>query len=277
MEKTNDYVKQYYSCYPFLFQIGILWLNHYTMAPDKNRQEEILLSLCKLCSHISQESNDRNMAKDAIVLQAIAHVQLGNAQEAIELLEDLENPFSLANQSGDILIKAYLTAGKTKQAKQSLQLNMFQAVLSLVGNATTYLALHTQNLSMCETTIRRISPVIEAYELNVLNPNSVAVFSYQAAICYALHSDASKTLAYIEQYVSCLANLFATKTLQLHGDSYFDHLEDWFLQMANGSNPPRNRATVLKDAKLSLEHPAFAFLKDNPAYETYKRRLSVLN
>lgn len=36
LEKTKKLVKQYYSCYPFLFQICVLWLNHCTMlAPEE--------------------------------------------------------------------------------------------------------------------------------------------------------------------------------------------------------------------------------------------------
>ena len=32
MEKVQTYVKRYYSCYPFLFQICALWLNHYVLV-----------------------------------------------------------------------------------------------------------------------------------------------------------------------------------------------------------------------------------------------------
>lgn len=277
MAKTNNYVKQYYSCYPFLLQISILWLNHYMLAPDKQRQAELLSSLCKLCSHISDDCKDSNLGKDAIVLQAIAQVQLGHAQEAIELLEDLDQPFSLANQCRGILVQACLMAGNTDRAEQLIQLSMFQAILSLVESSTTYLALHAQNLSVCETTIRRVGHVIDAYALTALNPNSVAVFFYQAAICYAMHGHKQQALSYIEQYASCLSELFSNKELQLHGDSYFNRLQDWFLQMANGSNPPRNRSTVLNDAKQSLAHPAFAFLEGDPAYESCKKKLSGLN
>ena len=52
MSETQDYVKRYYSCYPFLLQICFLWLNHYKMAEDTTRQREICLEIEKLCQHI---------------------------------------------------------------------------------------------------------------------------------------------------------------------------------------------------------------------------------
>ena len=42
MEESRKLVKKYYSCYPFLLQMGILWLNHAPLADNENRRLEIL-------------------------------------------------------------------------------------------------------------------------------------------------------------------------------------------------------------------------------------------
>ena len=35
MDRSRQLVKQYYNCYPFLFNIGSLWVNHFMLAGSK--------------------------------------------------------------------------------------------------------------------------------------------------------------------------------------------------------------------------------------------------
>ena len=37
MQKSSELVRRYYSCYPFLLQICVLWLNHFSLAKETNR------------------------------------------------------------------------------------------------------------------------------------------------------------------------------------------------------------------------------------------------
>ena len=64
MLKSEDYVKKYYSCYPFLFQICVLWLNHFMLAEDKNIQETVLTKLLDLCSHIISNCKNIGICED---------------------------------------------------------------------------------------------------------------------------------------------------------------------------------------------------------------------
>ena len=274
--QTQAYVKKYYSCYSFLFQICVLWLNHYTMAKGKERQKEILVLLSELCGHIRENCRDIRIADDVIVLQAMAHLQLGRMEEVVDALEEMARPDRLTGQSGVILMQAYQMAGEKEKAESLLQINIYNALISLVGISTNYISMHMDNLAACEITIKRIGQVEEAYCLRQLNPNLAAGFEFQAAMCYCLHSEREKALEHAGQYVLCLEELFSTDTLLLHGDGYFDRIEEWFEKTEGGTGAPRNRQVVLDEVKQSFDSPVFAVLKGMEGFESLKRRLGVI-
>lgn len=276
MEKTQTYVKRYYSCYPFLFQICVLWLNHYMIADSEKKQIEILYSISKLCDHIKENCQNIGTYNDTISLQAIVFLQLRQAQEVIDILEENIKPSPLFYQSVPILIQAYLMLGNTKKAESFAQINMYYNILSLINNAVQYLSIHTENLSICEETISRIEQVIDAYHLFQLHPNNMALFEYQAALCYALHNEKKKALKHANNYILCLSELFASDSIFLHGDNYFTSLNEWIDKLDSGGNAPRSRTLVLKEIQQSFQHPAFAILEEEPDYQKLKRKLKEI-
>ena len=52
MDKCLVLVKKYYSCYSFLLQISVLWLNHFSLAQSPERQSEVLEQAAELCLRI---------------------------------------------------------------------------------------------------------------------------------------------------------------------------------------------------------------------------------
>lgn len=276
MDKTKRYVKRYYSCYPFLFQICALWINHYMLADSREKQSEVLVCISELCEHIKKNCKNVGICNDAIVLQAMVYLQLGQAREVIDVLEEIYKPHKLVNQSGNLLAQAYMMNGDTDKAKSYTQINMYNDVLSLVGNATKYLSIHVNDLPVCEETIMRITQVIETYKLKKLHPNSTAVFEYQAAICYAVHGEKKKSLEHAGKYVSCLSELFLMHEIMLHGDDYFNRIEERFEELDNGVNAPRNRKLILEDIKQSFDNPVFNILEGEPEYEKIKIRLKEI-
>ena len=87
MEKVQTYVKRYYSCYPFLFQICALWLNHYVLADGEEKQTEVLISISELCEHIKKNCKDVSICDDLkkcqnhinciikVVLYSVRHIR----------------------------------------------------------------------------------------------------------------------------------------------------------------------------------------------------------
>ena len=160
MHKSEELVNKYYSCYPFLFNICCLWLNHFMLADKPKRQQEILIAITDLCNHILSGCDDIGLCNDAAIIGAAASLQLNKAEEAIDTLEELLNPLRMSQQSDTLLIQAYQLAGQTDHAHSFTQISMFSHLLCLVASATQYITIHDNCLSICETTIKRIDSLI---------------------------------------------------------------------------------------------------------------------
>lgn len=278
MSETQGYVKRYYSCYPFLLQICILWLNHCNMAKNGERQTEICLSIDRLCGHIKSNCKDIRIHGNAVVLQALIYFQTGRIQEIVDELESFSAPNQFRNQSSVLLAQAYAMLGNAEKADGFAQISMYDNIMNLLANAVCYLLIHTEHLSVCEKTIERIEQIAEIYKIADLNPNSLASFEYQAAICYLAHEKKQNALEHIDKYILCLFKLFSSAKLHLHGDAYFNRIEEWFdKECDNGTNAPRNRKVVLEDAKKTLEAPPFTVLNGDAVFEKMKNRLKELN
>ena len=142
--KSEDMVKKYFSCYLFLLQIGILWLNHYMLAEEKARQEEILDKIRELCNRIIENCTNAEISSDALGVKASVDLLCGDPQAIIEGIGDLLNPKRVLNQSDALLIQAYLMNGEVEKADDFTQASIYLLLLMLVGDSVYYLAMHMQ-------------------------------------------------------------------------------------------------------------------------------------
>lgn len=270
MEKSKRLAQQYYSCYPFLYRICLLWLNHFMLAKEQGRQREILLDAKGLCSHITNNCKDLALCSDVVHVNASIDLLLGDANAVIDVLEDMKNPCRLSDQSTDVLIKAYEMVNEIEKADCYTQISMYKQLVALVGCATEYINIHYDDLAVCEETIKRVEKVAEAYELEQLNFNSVSVFYYQAAIVFSIQGEKEKALQFLEKFVNCVDKGLSGEELFLHGDAYFTKLEYWFEQFEFGGAAPREKSIILDSAMQGMEHPAFACLQEEEKYKQIK-------
>ena len=98
MGKSRDLVKQYYCCYPFLYHICLLWLNHFMLAEEREKQIQVLEETAGLCGRILKECKDIRICSDTVLLQSYVNLQLGKVSEVIENLKDIAGPIQLAGQ-----------------------------------------------------------------------------------------------------------------------------------------------------------------------------------
>lgn len=270
MEKSKRLVNQYYSCYPFLYRICLLWLNHYMLAKEEDKQREILLDAKELCSHITKNCKELALCSDVVHVNATIDLMLGDAKAVIDVLEDMQNPSRLSNQSTGVLIKAYEMLNEMEKADCYTQISMYNQLIALVGCATEYINIHSNELTVCEETIERVEKVVEAYDLEELHFNSVSLFYYQAAIVFSTHGEKGKVLRFLEKFVICVDTAFSREEMFLHGDGYFTKLESWFEQLEFGGGAPREKHFILDSAIQGMEHPAFACLQEEEAYKQMK-------
>lgn len=273
MDASRKLVKKYYSCYSFLLQISILWLNHYTFAEDPKSQMGILDETVELCTHIIDNCKDISICNDATVLKAIMDLQRGRPQEALDLVEDMLSPYRLASQSSGILIQAYQMVGDMDKAVSYTQISMFLHLLSLVEGATQYIAFRAQDKESCEETIRRMDGLIELFQLERLHQNIAAVYHYQVAVYQCQQEDIEGVFARLKRFVEIICDLLDHEAA-LHGDGYFNRLEEWFEGLDLGKQMVRDKKLVLDNACQALENPVFSPLIEDKRLVRLKRVLT---
>ena len=268
MEQIRNFIRQYYSCYPAILQMVILLLNHYKMA-EETEQFNILEEMISLCEHIRRKSADANLCVDATVLQAAIEMLQGKPERTIEKLKPFCEARNMKESSEGILIQAYQMTGQIEEALEWNQVSMFSHLLALIENSVFYLLSNLNKEEIASKTIERIESVMESYEVYQLHPNSYLKFQYVKAMFYATYDRTQEALEALRIYVEDGIS-FVKNAMYLHGDAYFDKLDNYFKRIEEYNILPRNKQTVLASIRQDLEHPIFEKMKDRKEFQYIK-------
>ena len=274
MERVGSLVRRYYSCYPFLLQICTLYLIHFMLAKDGEERERILGEAEALCDRVLQNCRDVGVCTEAVSLKAILNLRQGHARKAIETLEPILQGRYIQGQSGAALGQAYCMAGERETAKTHAQIQQYMDLLGLVGDAISLLSLYETEPVRSREIMGRAQKVIHIFGLEELHPNITAQYYYQAALAQAFAGEKEGALEMLEGFERCIGILLTQEEILLHGDRYFDLIEEWIGQLPLGSMAPRDRAFIRQNMLEALEHPAFETLKELKAFQEIYRRLS---
>ena len=269
LDKSKALVKKYYSCYDLLFHMALLWINHFTLTDNKEKQRELLEDAVELCDHITENCSSLALRSDTTMLKSVANLQLSKPQEVIEALEPLEESKWHMIQPDAILIQAYKMIGDVPKAELYSQVTVYMNLLNLVANSIIMMSLHMEDYEACINTIGRTTQVIDAYDLINLHPNITLQFYYQTAVFYAIHQREQEAISMLESFVRGSID-YLNKGFDLHGDGYFNLLDQWFQQFPNVA-PPRNTKIVLESLIPALEHPMLSTLFESDRYKHLKK------
>ena len=209
LSEVRATIRQYYACYPLLLQLCVLCLNHCTMAKDDEEMQSLLVEAGALCTHILENSKSVSLNADAVSLKAVIDLQLGDTEAVIETLEPLLDPARLSKQDDATLIRAYQLAGQTEKAVDAAQVSMYVNLLYFVSASVQYLSVNGDDLPGCAETIRRVDCVATAYRLPRLHPNTMAQFSFHAALIFMLLDQPEQALKRLADYARTIGYLFA--------------------------------------------------------------------
>ncbi len=274
LEKIRALAHRYYSCYPLLLQLCVLYLNHYMLADTETERTKLLEEAKGWCGHILNHCSDVGVCSDALVIKAGLNLQLGRAAEVIGLLEPIADPCRLAGQDGAVLIQAYRMAGKNDKAKSYVQIKQYLDLLNLVSDSILSLSLYSNDLKRCEETMRRIRDIMEQYRLEKLHPNLAAQFYYQSAAVLALNGKNEEALAALGIFEKCIDGLLNAEEILLHGDAYFDQLDVWIEELPLGNMAPRDKNFIWQSVRDALSNPAFEGMEKNKSFQRLARRFA---
>lgn len=272
MAKSKCIVKEYYSCFELLMHIANLWINHYMLADDQEKQLAILNETTDLCNHILDGCSDVSICSNVIQIKAIVNLVNGNAKEVIEELEPLLESNQFRVQSDPLLLQAYIMTGDLQKANLYSQISIYTSLLSLVSGSISMMNFNINDQKLCEETILRLKKVIEAYDLENLHPNTALQFHYLSAVFYCTSSQIDKALVELKTFVLGSIN-YIENGLALKGDNYFDRIEEWFDKLPLKAEAPRNEKVVFESLLPAIENHVFSVLYETKEYIDLKNVL----
>ncbi len=273
MEQCREIVRKYFSCGPLLFQMGTLYVNHSMLAGSPEQTRQVLEEAERLFVRVQEEGDDAELSSQAVSMQALCLLQLGRADEVLELLAPVE---LMRLTPEPLLASAYQTLGNNGEARQILQIGIYVAVIELLNLLPAYLELCVNDVSAFEETDRRMEAVIEAFSVRKLHPSVLASLYLSAARGFCLQGNADKALDNLEYYTELVTSDFFP--LHLHGDGYFNLLDDWLEEnLVLGSDPPRDEGTVRRSVVEAVTgQPLFASYSEHPRFQTIVSRLQMM-
>lgn len=269
MEHCHEIIKKYYSCFPLLLQMALLFFNHHMLSPHKEQPKEILEEAISLCRRIQSESCDTLLSKEALEFEVVGFQMMGNPKQVLEILGEDVSPMS---QTTENMATAYQQLGNIDKAMELTQIAMYQHLLSLIGNATQLITLHTESLERVNMIADRVITIINTFKVDHLNPNSSVQTYFCFAQTYCLLGQTDKAIDMLERYCNvCTNELFP---LTLHGDSFFDRIDGWFKDFDLGNIAPRNEKVVKQNIIDSVkDNPAFAVLAEELRFQEIVKKL----
>ena len=261
--------KKYYSCYSLLLKMGQLLINHVELLKDPTQSAALIQEAKALFIRIREESDDVLLTKEALYLEALCSLYIGDANAAIELLDGSIAP-ALPPES--ILASAYQMSGRSDDAKSVLQVGIYQNIVVLFNFFPAYLMLCTNDSSKFEDVLLRAINIAEIFDMRHLHPAVLVGLYISAAQGYIIQGNRAKTLDMLQIYSDIVTS--DIYPLCLHGDAYFDQLESWLEKLDLGTDLPRDEKTIRKSmADVIVQNPGFSVLSDDNRFQIIIKKL----
>ena len=261
-EKCQQLVHEYYSCFPLLAQIALLYLNHFNLA-DEPERDELAAEAIELCHRIRRNSDSSADMKLAELTEASLLLVTGNPQASIEALGEIPD----IDMGTDILLaNAYCSLGQTDKADTILQGTLVQSLALSLNRLAQLGMIWAANPTKLDSAHERALALVDAFNMEGLYVNTAAVH-LSFATAYAMGGNVYRALDCLEDYERACRRL--EFPIKLHGDEFFDKAESW-LEDVNviGTDAPREDTLNKKSLLESVTaNPAFATLADDPRFK----------
>ncbi len=269
LERCRETAKKYFSCFPLLFQIGAALVNNSMLSGDTDRALSIIAEAKELFIRVKRESDNAELTRQALNMEALCALMLGNPNEVLELFAEV----SMQMHSPEVILApAYQMIGKPKEAKAVLQVGIYKHILSLLDILTSYLTLCTDEPERYDETYKRVLSVAEAFGIKALHPFVLMKFLIVAAQGYVTLGNTDKALDILEEYAELVTG--DIYPLKLKGDDFFNLLDDWFNEFPLGTSLPRDEKIIRKSMTEGVvNNPVFTALADERCFQRIAEKL----
>ncbi len=262
LDTCRGVIHKYYSCFPLLLQMGILLFNHMELLKEPEQGRALLLEIKPLFERVRSLSGETALIRQALYMEALCCIALNDPGGALALLEGEMEP---ALPPETLLATAYQMTGRADEAREILQIGIYQNVVELLNFLPAYLSLCIDKPDRFEETLRRGMAVAEAFDLRRLHPAVLIGLYLAAAQGYCMQENAGRALDMLEGYTDIVTG--DIYPLRLHGDGYFDLLERWLKRLDLGTGLPRDEKTIRRSMHDAVAlNPAYAVLQGEAGF-----------
>lgn len=259
MVDIDRMVKKYFSCFPLLYQMGILILNHHMLADTPEKATGALAQAQTLFARVKAESDDVELATQGLHMEALCLLAQNQPNEALDLLDGTETNFSSVET---LFASAYQMLGQTEKAAASLQVGIYKQAISLIDLLCQYMGLFMADMPRFDAIYRRARSVVAAFDLETLHPSPVLNLYLTAACGYAASGQKEAAIEGFAAYVGLASS--GIFPLRLHADDFFDKIGGWLEDL--DPVPPRDEAVIKKSIVDAAENPMLAPIADDSRF-----------
>jgi len=269
IEQCREAIKKYFSCFPLLLQMGGFLLSAGATIGDSEKTYALIAEAKELFVRVKKESDDAELIRTALYMEACCAVALTLPDEAIELLEKAVVP-ALPNEV--LLASAYRMTERNAEAETTLQIGIYQNIVSALGLLSTYAMFETENQNKLDEIVSRTLSLVDSFNIKELQPSAIISFYVVAAQSYIMNQDTEKSLDLLEQYAELAGSDIS---FRVNGDGFFSSI-----QSRLNENGKENQLISHEAVKQSLvyavtESPALSVLSDNPRFQRVVKKLEA--
>ena len=122
LEQCREYIRRYSSCYPFLFQIGVLWVNHINLTPSQEIKNALLREATELFKNVKTQAEEPGLISGAVQMEAYCLLLCRRPKEVLDLLSPNLSEAEITGPFEPLLASAWQMSGNVKEANESCRL-----------------------------------------------------------------------------------------------------------------------------------------------------------
>ncbi|WP_271803437.1 helix-turn-helix domain-containing protein [Enterococcus avium] len=254
----RSFVRRYYSCYPFVLQMGMFLLNHADLLPGEEKIKTYTKEAQDLFIHVRTQAKDPDLITQALKYEAYTALNLQEFDQVLSILGD-QVPVLFPIES--LIAAAQQQKGESKKAVLTLQSAIYQYTTVFLSFLTNYLHLVIDDPDKFSETVSRGKSFAKLFNFKEMHPVALMNFQLSATFGYAQMEDETAALEMLQAFVEILQG--TTFPVVLHGDDYFDQIDEWLEHLEIGNQLPRDSMKVKVGLlEMVIDNPTFAQFED---------------
>ena len=254
----RSFVRRYYSCYPFVLQMGMFLLNHADLLPGEEKVKTYTKEAQDLFIHVRTQAKDPDLITQALKYEAYTALNLQEFDQVLSILGD-QVPVLFPIES--LIAAAQQQKGESKKAVLTLQSAIYQYTTVFLSFLTNYLQLVIDDPDKFSETVSRGKSFAKLFNFKEMHPVALMNFQLSATFGYAQMEDETAALEMLQAFVEILQG--TTFPVVLHGDDYFDQIDEWLEHLEIGNQLPRDSMKVKVGLlEMVIDNPTFAQFED---------------